>query len=156
MRYYENINHFLSANQVVTDSLIDDFKPLSGNTFFNTNEIAYENYKLKGLEYIKSNSLRRNIMSYYEGDLHWLRIREEWMNDFEKSYLTDVWMSFYYYEDGMTRSSFNRLKASGKDKAILRIAKGNYQKHLRCYVELNTSCVNLKELLEGEIDRMKS
>ncbi|MBI9064796.1 MAG: hypothetical protein JEZ14_22610 [Marinilabiliaceae bacterium] len=153
---YNTISDLVTTSETVADSILEQYKPVWGNTFFNTNQIAYENYKLKGLEFVKSNALRRAIMTYYEDDIHLLRKREEWMSNIDDKYVTNLWLNYYYYEGVLTRSSFNQLRHSTKDKAILRIAKDNYEKHLKCYMELNTSCSDLKGFLKREIDRLES
>ena len=92
-QYYRNA---LAGKKVNSDSLIDLYSALTRDYISIQNTAGYETLKSRGLELIKNDSLRREIITLYEYHYNILRKLEEEYSEmqFQENYFVEINKSF--------------------------------------------------------------
>ncbi|SFC30650.1 hypothetical protein SAMN05421780_104190 [Flexibacter flexilis DSM 6793] len=145
------------------DSLVLNYFVLFRGFISVQNISGYETLKSKGLEIIKNDSLRAEILSLYENDYNSLRKLEESYSElaFFKNYYHDfnqvLAPNFTLDENGKITGINKPLKLSESDKKILItnlwMMNANRKFMLSGYTEVKEKIVKLQKRIDKELKR---
>jgi len=153
----------LAGNTVRVDSVMIQFFNLTRDFISIQNVAGYETLKSKGLELIKNDSLRSEIISLYEYDYNILRKFEEEYSEmqFQNHYYEDFNMAlapnFKIDRNGMISGVSSPLEINRveKNKLLLHLSRIESNRFfiLQFYAEIETKINKVREKINKEIKR---
>jgi hypothetical protein len=136
-----------------TDSLRDAFQYLYGFSFLLANTGGYETLKSKGLETIRTDSLRMLIVTLYDVDYERVRGYE----DFNSYTYRNIGMPFYYEtlsrrKTNLTALNWPELRLNNKFRElIIFVSYGNHMLEDE-YKTLEKKVVHIMDLIDRELE----
>jgi hypothetical protein len=124
---------------------------------------GYETLKSKGLDIIKNDTLRTEILSLYENDYNSLRKLEEnyselqFFENYHQDFNSTIIPNFILDENGKLTGINNPLKLTDKEQKILlidlwRIAN-NRNFMINNYIEVKNKIIEIQKHIEAELKR---
>lgn len=157
-RYWRNL---INSEEVNLDSLARYYSALTRDYISIQNISGYESLKSKGLELVKDDSLRFEIITLYEYDYNVLKKLEEEYQEMQyyKNYFPEINKqiapNFLYNEKGEIISIKIPLQISTEEKNILLSYLGKIEFNrnftLKAYVQLEEKIINLKEKIKKHL-----
>jgi len=159
-KYWRKI---ISNQEVDQDSLQLYYFDLTRDFFSVQNNSGYETLKSRGLELIRNDSLRFDIISLYEYDYESLKTMEEnyFEMQFQENYFENINRylapNFEFKEDGYISKIHTPLKLDPNEKNIflsyLWKIQVNRRFILRYYADMERKIIDLNQRIEQEINR---
>jgi len=149
--------------EINQDSLGIRYLRLTRDFFSAQNNSGYETLKSRGLELVRNDSLRFDIISLYEYDYKSLKTMEEdyFEMQFQENYFKDINKYFapnFEFDEHGEISKINmplKINAEGKKILLAYLWKIQLNRHfiLRYYKDMERKIIDLNQRIEQEINR---
>lgn len=147
-------NKHLKEHKPINDTLSLALESITGFSFFNRNQVAYENYKYRGVEIIQNDTLRIHIMKYYEEQLEWYVKNEDFVIQFQDQYLNPLLFQNFDFYPKITPLDYNKLMTDRRAIQIFILSEKAVSNMVILCEEIITNCQKLDQYITQEINRL--
>lgn len=152
IKAYRDLVDIIDQDLPLTDAVSGYILRLIGYTSFITNRAPYETLKARGVDIIRSDTLRRRVLEYYDIKQDWLVLNERDHIDHNQEYIKPMLIKYANMSGEVTFRDFEGFKNDPTTEQTLVYGIITDSFILKLYREIEQDAEGLIALINAEIE----